>query len=288
MGYFSRYWNYTTCIEFNSLNILEKKITELLEQEDGCHRIYELPKLNFDLKQSSNYTQEKIPNLWIVCLFKGTDGWSVIKTFPTGFICARASDSEQSRLSNLTKQIKCNAFHLEIYRSFDGFLFESDAIGNTFLSGNPPLGDLEHFSFHDEQQVDLLAPTPNFYLIDVPELFKEAIKVNESPETQKQQAKIDALKPESPERFELLMNDPGYTQRIDLAFADLFDPNRNYWFLDNNLAYKAYNELDLLRSTNAKLLYFYPPFSYQPFVFPKRDILEFSKNTSKQKDDIPF
>ncbi|MGL6338682.1 MAG: hypothetical protein ACRC80_06015, partial [Waterburya sp.] len=166
----------------------------------------------------------------------------MIKTFPTGLLCARASDSDRSRLSNLTRQIKCNAFHLEIYRSYDGFLFESDAICNTFLSGNPPLGDFDHFSFHDEQQVDLLARTLNFYLINVPELFKKAIKVNESPETQKQKAKIDSLDPESPEIFEFFVNDPGYTQRIDLAFADLFDPNGNYWFIDDNLAYKAYNE----------------------------------------------
>ena len=291
----SRYWNYTTCIEFDRLNILETRITELLEKEYGCHRLSKLPKLSCDLKNSSKYPEEELTNLWIVCLFKGIHRWTVIKTFPPGLMCGRASQSDQPRLTNLTKQIKCNAFHLEVYLGSDGFLFESDAMGNTFLSGSPPLGDYKYFRFHDEPQVEQTNEI-DFFLIDVPESLKQAIRINESPETQEEEARIEearikGLDSEAAdyEHFELVQNQPAYTERIDDAMADLFDPNRDFWIIAARLAYLAYYELEKLKSIGAKILYFHPPDSYQPFS--EQDI-DFSQDVDDDDisyyDEVPF
>ena len=50
---FDKYWNYTTCIEYDNLDVLESSITEILEQEEGCQRIFELPSLNLDWQEQS-------------------------------------------------------------------------------------------------------------------------------------------------------------------------------------------------------------------------------------------
>jgi len=134
---FFRYWNYTTCIESENFNILEQKVTRLLETEKKCRRLSQPPELQYTLNQLLNRPWEKLSNLWIICLFKGANQWTIIKTFPTGILCGRAYNANRPRLSNLTKQIKCSAFHLEVHQDVGGFLFEANAMGHTFLSGCP-------------------------------------------------------------------------------------------------------------------------------------------------------
>ena len=151
---FFRYWNYTTCIEFKNFNILEQKVTQLLETEEGCRRLSQLPELKYTLNQLRNHPWERLPNLWIIGLFEGANQRTIIKTFPTGILCSRASNANRPRLSNLTKQIKCNAFHLEVNQDVGGFLFKADAMGNTFLSDCPGAEAPDNFKFYDEQQID--------------------------------------------------------------------------------------------------------------------------------------
>ena len=74
---FDKYWNYTTCIEYDNLDVLESSITEILEQEEGCQRIFELPSLNLDWQEQSRsrytYLEQELSDLWIVAIFPGID-----------------------------------------------------------------------------------------------------------------------------------------------------------------------------------------------------------------------
>ncbi|MEL6438901.1 MAG: hypothetical protein AAFQ80_06570 [Cyanobacteria bacterium J06621_8] len=270
-----RHWNSTTCIDFNKFQNLEETISQLFEKEEGCHRIYSLPKLIYNpalvrkelIRQSiplSSSIGEKSSNLWVVCLFPSQLGrWTVIKTFPTGLLCGRPLNSDKSRLSSLSAELKCNAFYLEVQAGICGFLFESDAMGKTFLSG---CSAEEYFdNFYDEPELELQDLITNFSLIDVPESIKKAIKINESPEVIKEEARINEMDQDDPEYFDLIINNPDYTERIDLALADLFDPNGDYWFIDHNLADKVYKELEQLKSMGAKIMYFKSPNSERLF-----------------------
>lgn len=72
---FFKYFNFTTCIDFNELDALEQGITQLLEQEEGCHRLFQLPQLNCAPEQLRlNYPEAKLPNFWILSLFEGANG----------------------------------------------------------------------------------------------------------------------------------------------------------------------------------------------------------------------
>ncbi len=284
---FFRYWNFTTCIDCNDLNVLEREIIQLLEQEEGCYCLAQLPKLDFEPEQLRlNYPEEKLPNLWIVALFKSDNQWTVIKTFPTGILCHRAKGANRPRLSYLTEQLNCNAFHLEVHRDVEGFLLETDPAGNTFLSG---CSEEAYDKFYDEPQVKQPDLIQQFSLIDVPESMQAAININESPEAKRQEVELRELDPNVPKYFDLVIANPGYTQRIDLAMADLFDPERAYWFLKSNLAYKVYQEPQELESAGAILFYFHPPSSYQPFLTPKVDLsLNENDSFSENEDEIPF
>jgi hypothetical protein len=288
---FFRYWNFTTCIDFNELDALEREISQLLEQEEGCHRLLQLPQLNCAPEQLRlNYPEAKLPDLWIVGLFEAANDWTVIKTFPTGLLCKRALGAERPRLSYLSERLNCNSFHLEVYEDVGGFLFEADASGHTFLDGCGGAGYPDDFRFYDEEQVDLPDLIQQFSLIDVPESMHEAMKINESPEVKTRQSLIEWLA-ESPddadEYYDLILEEPGYTQRIDLALADLIDPERDYWFLKDNLAYKVYNEPQELEAVCARLLYFHPPTSYQPPLDPQIDFSRLSDALPQSEDDLP-
>ena len=266
---YSYYWNYTTCIDFKELQTLEETISNLLEQEDGCHRVYSLPELIYRpeliLKEYksiplSNSIGEKSSNLWIVCLFPSKFGrWTVIKTFPTGLLCGRPLNSDKSRLSSLSRKIERNAFYLEVQKGLAGFLFESDAMGKTFLSG---CSTEEYFDdFYDEPKLELQDLITNFSLLDVPKSMKEAIQINESSEVKEEEARINEIDSNDPEYFDLVDKQLDYSQRIDLALADLFDPNRDYWFFGDNLAKEIYSKSNKLQSAYAKIMYFNPPHS---------------------------
>ena len=83
----------------------------MLEHEDGCDRLSQLPPLNGDPEQLRlNYPEEKLPSLWIVALFKEANGWTVIKTFPKALFCGRAFGANRPRLLYLTERLNCKNF----------------------------------------------------------------------------------------------------------------------------------------------------------------------------------
>ena len=263
---FFPYWNYTSCIDFDELQTLEKTITQLLEKEDECYRTYTLPELIYDpelIRKSVPFTSsigEKSSNLWVVCLFPTKfDRWTIIKTFPTGLLCGRPLDSNRTRLSFLSEELKCSAFYLEVQDGISGFLLESNAMGKTCLSG---CSAEEYFdNFYDEPELDSPDLITSFSLIDVPESIKKAIQINDSTEV-KEEARINMMMmANDPEYYDLIYEEPSYTQRIDLALADLFDPSRDYWFLGNNLAKEVYSKSNELQSARGRILYFDSPHS---------------------------
>ena len=263
---FFPYWNYTTCINFDELQTLEETISQLLEKEDGCHRIYTLPELIYNpelIRKSVPFTSsigEKSSNLWVVCLLPSKfNKWTVIKTFPTGLLCGRPLNSDRTRLSLLSEELKSSAFYLEVQDGISGFLLESNAMGKTFLSG---CSAEEYFdNFYDEPELDSPDLITSFSLIDVPESIKKAIQINDSTEV-KEEARINMMMmANDPEYYDLIYEEPSYTQRIDLALADLFDPSRDYWFLGNNLAKEVYSKSNELQSARGRILYFDSPHS---------------------------
>lgn len=272
MLYF-RHWNSTTCIDFDKLQTLEETISQILEKEAGCHRIFSLPKLIYSpelirkelIRKSlplSNSIKEKSSNLWVICLFPSKlDRWTVIKTFPTGLLCGRPSNSDRTRLSILSEELKCNAFYLEVQDGIGGFLFESDAMGETFLSGCS--AEEYYHDFYDEPEVDSPDLITGFSLIDMPEQIKKAIQINKSPEVIKEQVRINEMDQNDPDYFDSIIEQPDYTQRIDYALADLFDPNRDYWFFKDNLAKEIYSSSNKLQSACGKILCFNSPHSRQ-------------------------
>ncbi len=222
---FFRYWNFTTCLDCNNLDILEQKINKLLEEEENCFRLSQLPKLNVEPKQLRY-----------------------------------------------------------------GYLLETDASGHIALSGSPGADYPDNFQFYNEPKVNQPDFIQQFSLIEVPESMQVAININESPEVKKQEAEIQKLEKDgSPEYYQLIQDVPGYTERIDHAMADLFDPQGNYWFITKTLAYKVYQEPQELELLGARLLYFHPPSSYQAFTKPKNNSSSVDNDISSQtEDELPF
>jgi hypothetical protein len=254
-----RYWNHTTCIDYDNIDDLEKAIIQLLEKEKGCHRIHQLPSLNYDAKQLKLKPWDKLPTLWIIALSKSLSGWTVIKTFPKGLFCRRAYGYSHSRLSDLTEELNCKAFYLEVHHDNPEFLLEADARGYTFLSCCPGAENSDRVQLYEEQ-VDLSSLIQKFSLIEVSDSFKAAMNINKAPIVKKQtdeaeelMKKIDAWEYEE---FDLITKaSQTHTERIDHKLAEAICNNNYFWYI-KNLAYSAYNDSEKLIADNVKLLYF--------------------------------
>lgn len=260
-----KYWNYTTCIHSDNIAAIAQAVTQLLEQEEGCHRIPKPPQPVSDLEQLYRRPRDIALNLWIVGLFIGTSGWTIVKTWPNGLLCRRAKDASRPRLSALAIQLGCDVFHLEVHDSVEGFLLEADATGRTFLSGCPWTEAPNNFQFYEEQ-VDVTDLLKQFSLLQVPQAMQAAMKVNEDPEVLRREAEVERLMKENSDWSSLINQDEdfqGYTERIDRALASIVDGSKSYWYL-NYLAYYAYAEPQRLEGNGAQLLYFHPPTTYNP------------------------
>ncbi|MDF5722763.1 MAG: hypothetical protein PUP91_20255 [Rhizonema sp. PD37] len=262
---FFRYSNFTSCIRSGNLAAIEQGITRLLEQEAGCHRLTELPQLMIDVEQLRRRPPCLPSNLWLFGLFGGTNGWTIVKSWPYELLCQRATGVSRPWLSALAIQLRCDAFHLRASRSFDGVLLEADATGRTFISGC--IGSKEApecYQFYEEQIYRPLE-IAQFSLLEVPHEMQAALRVNENPEVQRIEAEIKKLKGDEEDLPSELMDELGktYIQRIDQALAAVMAGSHNYWNL-YNLAYCAYAKPQWLEAVGAKLLYFQPPSAYVP------------------------
>lgn len=247
-----RYWNSTTCIRSDNLDAIAQAITHLLEQEEGCHRLEQLPPLQIDPEQLRSEPRLLEKQLWIVCLAAGCLGWTIIKTSPKGLLCQRADGANRPRLSACSELLGCDAFHFQAYPAICGVLLEVDATGRTLSAGTGIPEEISNYQFY-KQPIDLPDRFEQFSLIQVPESMQAAMKVNENLKPQFINEEDEFVGEEDVECME-------YTERIDCALAKLLD-NSQSWFL-HDLAYYACAHPEKLPA-GARLLYFQAAANYQ-------------------------
>ncbi|MDF5726041.1 MAG: hypothetical protein PUP91_37470 [Rhizonema sp. PD37] len=258
--------NYTTCIQSNNLDSIELALTRIFDLE-GCRRISQPPQ------PLSNEELHHTPwlllrDLWIVGLFVGAPGWTIVKTEPNELLCRRARGASCPRLSELAMQIGCNAFHLGAYDHF-GILLEADALGHTLISGAVDRIAEEENQFYDEQ-INIRGYS-QFFLLNVSEEIRAVVKAP-SPEQQQEKERrlkeLDMLRESEEQLFdvqseigELLK---GYFRQIDEALEPLLGGSHSYWHLwKNNLFTSAYTQQQQLAADGARLLYFQPAEHYR-------------------------
>jgi hypothetical protein len=277
------YWNYTDCISSDNLEAIELVLTGILEQE-GCRRISLPPKSPPELKEIKQQIYrpwETVPELWIIGLFVGVSGWTIVKTVPTELLCRRAQGATCSRLSELAMQIGCGAFHLSVYGSTQGILMEVDARGRIFICGQVDPSGPKDGKFHDEQINQQESPR-QFFLLNVPEEMQAAMRVEtKSKELRRRREELKQLyKKGESEPFdsqaELEELSKGRFQLVDEALEPLVGGFHSYWHLTENMIYEnqvyksrvnlvhlAYTQQQQLEADGVRLLYFQPSEHYR-------------------------
>lgn len=260
---FNRYWNFTTCIRSNNIDVIKQEITHLLEQE-GCRCLTQLPQHEGSLEQiQAVHPWEQSCNPWIISLFAGKSGWTIVKTSPSELLCQRTEGAICPRLSVLVMQLGCDAFHLGVYWAQVGILLEADTAGRIFISGTfGPDRPTEQFY---EERINLPGLLKQFSLLKVPEPMEAAMRVNQDPELQRRRDEVDKLLVENadsnllPAQMDEFFQ--GYTERIDQALAKVIDNSKSWYWPD--LIYDIYAHPEQLAATEAHLLYFQPPTTYK-------------------------
>lgn len=173
--------NHTNCIHCDNLDLIEQTLIQIFEQE-GC-RLIPLPPKPLPVIEKLRhepwgciYDLPHLRDLWVVGLFVGACGWTVVKTSPAELLCYRAKGATRPRLSELVMQAGSEAFYLGVYETMRGeqleaILLEVDTTGQTFISGLVNPDHSEPGKFGDEQineQTNFLE-FGRFFLLDVPE-----------------------------------------------------------------------------------------------------------------------
>lgn len=294
----SGFWNYTTCIRCDNLELIEQALTRIMEQE-GCRRI-PLPPLSMDVEELRRYPWHLCNELWIVGLFIGASGWTIVKSLPEEFLCRRAKGANHPRLSNLALQIGSDAFYVGVYE-YGGILMEVDARGGIYISGAIGLEYSEEGKFFDEQINS--QESQRFFLLNVPEEMQTAEQVLQQKENQRleqwqeqfledyAQRNFPQMTPSELEQwksrwkswfkkdkyqlyeekggkklYEALLSEAslsfgGHTdfELFERSLAQLLGGSRSYWYLGRDpLIYRAYTQQQQLAADGARLLYFQP------------------------------
>lgn len=268
---FGRYWNFTTCIRSDNLAAIAQAVTHLLEQEEGCRRLTQLPQLIIEPEQLRILPGRERPRLWVVGLFSGTGGWTIVKTWPGVLLCIRAEGASRLRLSDLAMQLGCDAFHLYVARDICRVLLEVNATGRIFISGQSDYegveSDDETSQFYGEQIAEPDDLISQFFLLEVPQSMQAAMRANEDPEIARKEAEYKRMRVENPDSELLfkLMDEvyKGDAERIDIALAEVMDSSKFCWYL-RDLLYHAYTKPQQLEAKGAQLLYFQPPIGRDP------------------------
>jgi hypothetical protein len=263
-----KYWNYTSCIHADKLNVIEQEVKRLLEQEEGCHHIPQPPQPTSSSEQMRIYPEDTVRALWIVGLFSGKSGWTIVKTWPYELLCQRAKGASRPRLSNLAIQLGCDAFHIRVSTAVN-ILLEADATGRTFISGWSGFEGPDRCNKFYDEQITQSGGIPQFYLLQVPEPMQAAMQVNEDPEWRRRTAEVMRRLQEGVD-FELFPNwydddefSKSYMHRIEDALVKVVGGSHNCWYL-SSLPYLVYAEPLRLEAVGARLLYFQPPTTYSP------------------------
>jgi hypothetical protein len=258
------YWNYTSCIQSDNLDAIELAITHLLEEE-GYRRLPNPPQpLDSKILKKCRYPWQTVPNLAIVGLFVGAKGWTIVQSSPNELLCRRVRGAERSRLSELARQIGCDAFHLSVYSSIHGMLMEVDAGGQAFLSGWADYSGWEAHEFYG-QAINKPEKPLQFFLLNVPEEMQAATRVNEE-DLEGLENKIEELEvlsqQEESEEIDKRLYDlqseldefKGYFQLLDEGLGQLI--GGSYWQLSDSLVYLAFTQQKQLEANGVRLVYF--------------------------------
>jgi hypothetical protein len=276
------------------MKTIEVAITRLLEQE-GCRRLPTLPQPPNELKKDSGSPWYSVPNLWIVGLFPGTNGWTIVKTSLNELFCRCAPGIDRSRLSELAMQIGCDAFHLSVYSSIHGMLMEVDAGGQAFISGWADYSGWEDLKFYG-QPINKPEKPVQFFLLNVPKEMQTATRVTE--DIKGLEKKIEELEvlPQQEESEEIdkqlydiqseLDNFKGYFQIVDEELGQLI--GGSYWQLSDSLVCLAFTQQQQLEANGVRLLYFEPPEHYRQSEGQESPYEAEIDDRLDPEDDIPF
>ena len=264
------YWNYTSCINNGEQLLIEASLVNILEKE-GFTRIYELPK-NFSVDElNSNYrkfNKQLLKQLWIIGLFPGVSGWTIIKTQPDELMCRRPENGTNPRLSKLATNINSKAFHWGVYSSSFGIILEADEKGGFFVSGCHDVTDEKEKNYFYQEKVNY-GEAWKFHLINMPLHVVKAIEPTSEEEWERKEARLDellALREQGlgsfdtfSEEGELLISDAIKTNAV---LRQYIGNSSVYWDM-SRMYYKAYTQEEKIKADGGRLLYFKPPAYYQ-------------------------
>ncbi|MDF5726040.1 MAG: hypothetical protein PUP91_37465 [Rhizonema sp. PD37] len=262
------YSNCNTCVCTDNLDLLEQTLTRIFEQE-GCRRIPKPPLPQNSLpvmKTLLSRSWEIEPYLWVIGLFVGNQGWTIVQTQPSELLCRRAKDTIRPRLSSLAMQTGCNTFHYKVYDRTWGVILEADASGRTFASGDLDCYDVEKMKFYDEPVTERTGGL-NFFLLNVPSELQAVarIRIHNYQERQRRKSELIPLMRQSGETREEAESE--YEQLCksnfeiqDEALGQTLIGSLRYWdyWHQNNPLYLAYTLPQQLEADGARLLYFQP------------------------------
>lgn len=297
------YCNHTTCLRSGNLDLIERAISSILEQE-GYHFIPQpaLPKNDLPVMQVLRSLHGKVtPYLGMVGLFPGNLGWTFVKTQPAELLCQRARGAVKPRLAELAIQSRCDGFHYRIYDDDCGALLETDASGQIFVSGYCDGYDFKDMKLYDEQITKLSAGL-HFFLLDVPEEIRTISRDFRNPETiqiRKEELSILMLQ-ERPDRAEALVEYLAEWEELDKNCFQIDDETlgrmlvgpdryRDYWY-QHNLYYKAYTKQQQLEADRVRFLYFQSAKAAKKVAVKGiwETICEEVHTSPLSPDDIPF
>ena len=259
------YCNYTTCINKNDLNQIEKNIVEIFKEE-GYNYISKppLPQNQEPLiKKLLSSPWEMMSNLWVIGLTTGSYKWTVLKTSVPEIFCRQAKYTKCLRLSKLAKKLKCDIFHHSVTDREWGVLVEANALGQTLASGYLESDYLEYMQFYT-REIEEPKGDKNFSLINVPKKFQRAGKVSSiisEQEKQKREEELEVLYQSDKKeirdkaRSEWKQLNMSWFERTDEDLGKLICSSDSFWH-ENNLLYKAYAEPEQLEKDGVRLLFF--------------------------------
>lgn len=281
------YSNFNSCIRSDNLEAIELAVSGILEQE-GFRRIPSLPQPPLNMERRKNIESYTVPNLWIVGLFPGAAGWTIVKTSQLELLCSRAQGATRSRLSELAMQIGCDAFHLSVYGDHGGIFMEVDACGRTFISGFFDGSEEDSYEFHGEPIKEGEKPL-QFFLLEVPEEMQAAmnnVDIDYKEDYRKLEEWTLTGKINEMDQGEVEEYFRGSFQRVDEALGQLLGGPHLYWVLEKNMIYEVYTHQQQLEAEGVRLLYFQPPEHYrQPDTEELKDAIS---NEAETEYEIPF
>jgi hypothetical protein len=259
------YCNYTTCINTNDLNKIEKTIVEIFKGE-GYNHIPKPPLPQnkeplIEILLSSPW--EMRFDLWVIGLMAGNHNWTILKTSVPELFCRHLRNTNCLRLSELAQKLECNAFYHSVVDRDWGVLLEADAIGKTFASGYLDCEDMSYMQFYNEPVITTLE-NKNFLLLNMSDEFQKAGRntIHYSQEEKEKREEVLEILYQSQEKEKREeawsgwkeINMSGF-EKTDEDLGKLICPSDIFWH-ENNLLYKAFAKPEQLEKDGVRLLFF--------------------------------